>query len=121
MKAIEKILNKFGYYKHRQTFTDSEICLMFAEMIGDPSEYTITEKQQREIFDKLSVVEGLNDWLRATIARDLQRYFAAEDDFVRATVKGAIGRTAYLKSLLTKTREVPKESRTKVEGIRYGK
>lgn len=114
-------MNKLGYYKHKQTFTEEEIARMFAEDIGDVSEYTVKQEEQNKIFAKLSEVDGFRDWLRATSAKDIQRYFAAEDDNVRQVVKGATARTAYIRSLLSKTNEVSVKKSTKVEGLRYSK
>lgn len=116
---MEKILNKFGYYKHIQKFTEEEICSMFAETIGDVSEYVIKAKDEIVLFNKLSEIEGLNDWLRATAAKDIQRYFAAEDEMVRRVVKGAVARIAYIRSKLSRLRDKTEVPTTKVPGLRY--
>lgn len=115
---IDKILERFGYYKHKQSFTEEEAAAIFAKSIGDVSSYVIKAKEQAELFEKLSDVEGFTDWLRATAAKDIQRYFAAEDDKVRDTVKGAAARTAYIRSLLGRQKEVVT---TSVPGLRYKK
>lgn len=116
---IETLINRLGYYKHKQTFTESEAAEIFAKSIGDVNDYNIKATKQQELFEKLTGVEGFTDWLRATAARDIQRYFAAEDEKVRDTVKGAASRTAYMRSLIGRKKEI--ENNTSIPGLRYKK
>jgi len=112
---IKKILNKFGYIK-KEDLTESEIELMFAETLGDVTEYLIDKKSEIEMFKDLSSVDGYADYLRATAAKDMQRYFGAENEKQRDVVRGAMSRTIYFK---TKLKGENKEISSKLEGRRH--
>lgn len=123
---IEKLLNKFGFVKadkirdlDKEPFTTEELGFMYAKTLGDVMEYTIEPKQERELFEKLKKVEGLFDYLRATTAKDIQRYFMASSDSQREAVKGALGRTIYFKNKVVG--KPHKETVTKLRGLRYDK
>ena len=100
---MEMILNRFGYYKH--PITESELSLAYAQEIGNVSEYKITAADSKRMFEDLAAVEGFLDYLRATSAQDIQRYFAAEDDKQRDIIRGAISRTLYFKGMISKREE----------------
>lgn len=71
-----------------------------AKLIGDPTEYTIEKKQEEAFFNDLSRVDGVREFLKATMAKDMQRDFGATPD-QRQIIRGAFARTAYIKSRLT--------------------
>lgn len=123
---IQKLLNKLGYFKEEQVrdlekdpFTPEELGFLYAQTLGDVTEYTIEPKQEKELFEKLRKIEGLFDYLRATTAKDIQRYFMASSDSQREAVKGALGRTIYFKNKVSGAPH--KETVTKLKGLRYGK
>lgn len=123
---IEKLLAKFGYVKAneirditKEPFTENELGFMYAEAIGDVTQYSIEPKQERDLFERLKGVDGLFDYLRATSAKDIQRYFMASGDLQREAVKGAMGRTIYFKNKVSGP--VAKSTKTKLDGLRYSK
>jgi hypothetical protein len=120
---IEKIFNKLGYYKSGDVrdlgdnpLTEAELGSMYAESIGDISEYVIDKDQELLLFKDLATIDGLGSYLRATVAKDMQRYFAAEDDRQRNIIRGAMSRTMFFRSSL---RSKSNDKTTKVEGINY--
>lgn len=120
---IEKLLNKFGYSKivrdlKSNPFTEEEICTMFAEVIGDVHDYSISKKDEVKLFQDLSVIDGWKDYLRATLSKDMQRYFGAGEDKTRDLVKGAAARTSFLLAGLKGTKELKE---TKLGNLRYEK
>jgi hypothetical protein len=120
---IEKILNRFGYfredtYKSIDELGDSDIGFMYAEKLGNVNEYTFPKKEEKKLFENLSAVDSFVDYLRATTAKDIQRYFAAEDDRQRDIIRGALSRTMFFHGM-TKGRSSSKE--TKIKGVTYKK
>lgn len=115
-EVIEKIVEKTVYKD--QPMTEQEHMLAFAEFIGDISETKIEPEYEDRMFKEMENVDYLRDYLKATIARDMQRYFAATNDEQRQLIKGAISRTAFLRARLAdkKDHEVVQ---TKVKGLRY--
>jgi hypothetical protein len=95
---IEKILNKFGYVK-----APLDPLYEAAKVIGDPNEYEVHPKLEQQIFDHLSSVEGLAEYLRATMAKDMQRAFSSTPDQSQI-IHGAFARTSYLLSRIKDTR-----------------
>lgn len=115
---IKKILRRLGYI-HESELTEDFLCGEIARMVGDPTEYTLEKKQEDLFFKDLSRVEGVQEYLRATMARDMQRDFAATNE-QRPIIRGAFARTAYLRSRLSKSGKDAQEVETKLTGLRYG-
>ena len=92
---IRKILNYFGFI-HKSELTEAFLCLEIGKIIGNPSEYSIEPKQDEFLFRDLARIDGINEWLTATMARDMQRDFAGQKE-QSALVHGAFARTAYIK------------------------
>ena len=113
---IQKLLERFGYVK-KDALTEELLGYLYAKKLGDIGEYSIEPKQEKELFDKLKKVEGFADYLRATSAKDIQRYFMAIGDTHRSEVKGAFSRTLHLKNKLTGKEHT--ETVTKLKGLRY--
>ena len=110
---IEWIAEKLGYV-HKDNVLSEVV-----RLIGDPKSYTIEKKLEEEFFADLARIDTAEQYLRATMANDMQRYFAAPQD-QQEVVRGAFARTSFLLSRLRKTNEEPKEQSTKLEGLRYG-
>lgn len=116
IKIIEKILNKYGYSKN--PLTEAELALAYAETLGDVSEYKIAPQDEKKMFEDLSGIENFVEYLRAMSAKDIQRYFAAEEDRQRDIVRGAVSRTLYIRGMIGKRQE---SKTTKISGLRYSK
>lgn len=112
---IDKILNKFGYVKKD---SEKDIYLKFAEEIGDLRQYEVNPKYEKMLFEQIATLDGAEDYFKATIAQDMQRHFAAQEDISRSMIRGAMSRTAYYVSLLRPKKAEPK---TKIDNLRYGK
>lgn len=117
-EPVVKVVEKTVYKEEPKD--ESEMMLMFAESLGDISETKMEPEYEEKLFAELQSVDYLRDYLRATIARDMQRYFAATNDEQRQLIKGAIARTAYLRSRLSENPD-HEVVQTKVKGLRYGK
>lgn len=127
---IDTVLNKLGYYKKdnvrdivNNPLTDEEILSLYVNNLGSVLDYSIEKKQERDLFNELSSIEGFSDYLKATTAKDIQRYFAAENDSQRDIIRGAVSRTMFFRSQLRTTREEKKKEPkqvTKITGLRYG-
>lgn len=92
--------------------------LEFAEYIGDIHEYKTDPEEEDRMFKELGSIDFLQEYLRSSIARDMQRYFAATTEEQRLLIKGAIARTSYLRSRIA-SREDHKVIPTKMKGLRY--
>lgn len=96
MSLIEKILSRYGYI-HRDKLTEDFLCFELAKTIGDPTEYSIEPKQEEYFFRDFARIDGARDYLRATMAKDMQRDFGATPD-QRQLIRGAFARTSYFLS-----------------------
>jgi hypothetical protein len=113
---IEKILNKFGYIK-KENISEKEIMLLFSEIIGDVNDYKIEKESETNLFEELSVVQDFKEYLQATSAKDIQRYFAAHGDTdTQNLIRGAMSRTSYFLAMLKKDK-IKKD--TKLKNLRY--
>lgn len=92
---FEKLLNKLGYSKTVE-LTPEDHMYQVARMIGDPTDYVLTKEIEEQFFRDLAQVDRINDFLDATMAKDMQRGFAG-DVSQRDLVHGAFARTTYLK------------------------
>ena len=113
VKVIEKTVYK------DEPKTEEEKMLAFAELVGEIDETRIDPDKEDALFKELANVDHLADYLRNAIARDMQRYFAATNDEQRQMIKGAIARTAYMRSKIMK-REDHDVVESKMKGLRYG-
>lgn len=94
-----------------EQFLDAYATSMEAVLDVDLEDSTIP------VFRQLLKVKGLDEYLRAQMGKDIQRYFIAKDDKERERVRGAYQRTFYLRAMLKKVADMDeamklKESRT---------
>lgn len=115
---IKSILRKLGYI-HESELTNEYILYAAANIIGDPVEYEFTAKQEEELFGDLSKVNGFSEYLNATMAKDMQRYFSSPREQLDI-IQGAFARTAYIKSRIVKQNTSNTKSKTKLDNLRYG-
>lgn len=90
------ILNKLGYI-HESQMTYVYHMGEVAKYLGDPTEYGYTKKQEQQFMKDLAAIDGVNAFLDATLAADMQREFSSQEDSFRQLVKGSFGRTIYFK------------------------
>jgi hypothetical protein len=88
MRAIDSLLNKFGYYK--------------VEM---PQGAAVTEKEVLELFSGYGANELFVRFLRDLCARDIRLYFQANNDKDRDSLRGAHARTNYFIALIRKVND----------------
>lgn len=77
--------------------TFEELLQMLANKL-DAFEASVPKGLEREVAKGLSEVEGLTEFLKATLSADMRRHFSASEDEQRA-IKGAFSRTVYLLAL----------------------
>lgn len=115
IKKIIDTLNKFGFV-HKSQIDEDYIIAQYTNTIGDPTQYSIDKKFDKEIFENLDKVEGIRDYLKSVAAKDMIRYFQAKDNEERLVIRGGFARTVYFLSRLRKIHE-PKD--TKIKDLRY--
>lgn len=115
---IEKLLRKFGYI-HESKIDDAFVSERIISTIGNPTEYVISKDQDKEFFIALEKVDGVREYLKATAAKDMVRYFGAQDEKEQLAIRGGFARTVYLLSRLRNVKEV--EPQTKIKNLRYSK
>lgn len=113
----EKLPTKEIVYKDKK-LTEAELMLEFAEHFGDIGVYDIDPKEEKRMFEELLAIDYFQTYLRATIARDMQMYFAATTDQQRDIIKGRAARAASLRGKLT-TQTDTEVKGTKMKGLRY--
>lgn len=68
----------------------------------------ISREEEFVIFEQMNKIEGLDDYLRNTMSKDVKRYFQASSEKEREQVRGAYARALYFRGLLhKKTLEAP--------------
>lgn len=92
---LDKLMNKLGYTKTNKLTYDYHLYEV-AKMVGDPTEYVLSKELEEQFFRDLSSVDNINNFLDATMAKDMQREFSG-DVSQRDLVHGAFARTTYLK------------------------
>lgn len=85
---IERILNRFGYYR--------------SDM---PEGSALTEAEILEMFKTYGTNEEFLRLLRDLCARDIRMYFQASTDLDRQQIRGAHARTNYFISLIKKAND----------------
>lgn len=115
------MLEKLGYVKREDIVdyliknppSEFELHMLIISTLDPEPSYD--KKEEEELFERLSAVDGLNDYLRSTLVRDRNRYFNASSPLEQMQIKGAFSRTAYLKGKLGK----PKKTSVKLETKRH--
>jgi hypothetical protein len=88
------------------------------DLIEDLFGTSVDKKKERELFESLAHVEGLRDYLRATIADDVKRYYAASTPLEQALIRGASDRTRYFLKLLRERQAPVKAGSKKIPGVK---
>ena len=86
--VIERVLNKFGYYKSNM-----------------PKGAAVSEAEILEMFRTYGSNETFKRLLRDLCANDIRVYFQASSDEDRMKVRGAYQRTNYFLSLINKAND----------------
>lgn len=111
---IEKLLNKFGYFKQ----DNEDILKTYVENLPDmDGEFSLED--EKELMIRLNNVDGLKKWINFVIHRDTKNYYSAIGDKQRDIVRGASQRMLDLLKRMAST-EKPKQEVTRISGIRYG-
>ena len=69
-----------------------------AQTLENPVDGFVNKTLERDVAKGLSQVEGLTEFLKATLSADMRRYFAATGE-EQERVKGSFSRTVYLLGL----------------------
>lgn len=83
-------------------YTEVELAAMLANKLGDLDDVEITSDGVKEIFSEMAGIDGLLNYFKDTMAKDIKRYFSVPDgpigDHDRAIIRGAFSRTAFLRA-----------------------
>ena len=103
--------------------TLDDILLLYVEKQGDIFDNNFPKKDETQLFKELKEIKNLREYLRSTANKDIQRYFAAQNDKERDTVRGALSRIIYLQARLIKSDANKDEvtGDTSIPGLRYKK
>lgn len=61
----------------------------------------LTRHEEFELFEKMSAIDGIEEYLRDMMSRDLKRYFAATKD-QQDQIRGAYMRAMYFRAMLNR-------------------
>jgi hypothetical protein len=103
-------LEKHGYvskdgifdYLMKNPLSEEQLLQLYAKTMKEIFGENIDKEHEENMFKQLSAVDGFSDFLRSTLTRDLQRYFAATTPLEQLQIKGAYSRTLYFRSNLNK-------------------
>lgn len=115
---LEKVLKYLGYIKETR-IDEYFLADYYARLVGDPTDSEISRKDEQAFFTDLARIDNARDFLRATMARDMQRYFSAPDEKSRNIIQGAFARTVYLRGKLKEVQEPVKATKLEKASNRY--
>lgn len=101
-----ELLKRRGYVKREDVrhldFTDEEVLAIIDKSFGDIDldESTIDKEDEKKLFEELGAIEGLQEYLRKTLALDMKRHFAAQP-IQQMLIRGAFQRTAFLRKKIS--------------------
>lgn len=82
-----------------------ELASKLAELLGDLNSVDLTKDGAKDIYRDMGRIDGSIDAYKEIMMNDIKRYFAAQTEKERDTIRGAFARTAYLRSqMLDSTR-----------------
>lgn len=113
-------MKKEIFSKFLKFFSTDEIENELIKRYGDILDYEISIEQEKAIFKEIKKIQGVADYLKATSAKDIVRYFNAVNDVQRNLIRGAYVRTMYLYNL-TKNAGVKNEKVKTKFASRYAK
>lgn len=70
--------------------------------IGNIEDINLTKEGEDTILADLAGIDGILDYLRDTMSKDIKRYFAAQTEKERDIIRGAFARVAYLRAEIVK-------------------
>ena len=79
----------------------------------------LSKQDEFNLFEKISEIEGVEEYFRDTMSRDLKRFFAAADPKQQEQVRGAYARTLYFRGLLN--RKSPQDDLNKPPQLSSGR
>lgn len=104
--------------------TEEDVFGLALRVLGDVWADRVDKKAEKELFSRMAEVDGIQDYLRATLSDDVKRYFQASSEPERDQIRGAFNRTLYFRSLLKapapKKEEKPKKAKRDLGITRYG-
>lgn len=115
---IDKVLKYFGYIKESD-INEFYLADYYGRLVGDPTDSDIGVKDEQNFFRDLAKVDNARDFLKATMARDMQRYFSAPDEKSRNVIQGAFARTVYLRGKLKEVQDPKKSTKLDKASDRY--
>lgn len=86
-------------------WTEAEVLDLYIETVGNPLNIDVDKDSEIILFKELAKVDGLDEYLRATMGEDIKRAFQSQTDVERAIIKGGYARTMYIRAMLKKVRE----------------
>lgn len=79
--------------------TDKELIYLIDKAFNEPQpvDAVIDEDDEKRIFKELGHIDGLQEYLRLTMARDKDRYFQSQPGLQMMQIQGAYMRMAWLR------------------------
>lgn len=113
-----------GYVKREDVrhldFTDDEVIEIIQRSFGDidTDDSVIDSDEEARLFKEMAGIDGLQDYLRKTMALDMKRAFGAQP-VSQMLIRGAFQRTAFFRKKLRDREDKPKTKNLKVSSARY--
>ena len=110
---FKNLLKKRGYIlrkdvRHLELNEDELLPLILNSFGGmDMVDISIDTDEEKRIFEELSAIDGLQEYLRRTMAQDMKRHFNVQP-VQQLLIRGAFQRTAFFRK---KLRERDKENK----------
>lgn len=104
---FKKALKMLGYIPIEDVrhldFSDDEIFFILNKSLGyiDILESNIDIEDENKIFKDMSEIDGIHDYFRKTLAKDIKRFFNSQPGPQMLEIRGAYKRTLYFKKKIT--------------------
>lgn len=82
--------------------------------VADLMDNKIDDHFQEEIFDAMSKIPGIDEYLKKTMAKDVQRFFSASPE-QQPIIRGGFLRAQYLLKCIVDRREGSKKAKEKLD------
>lgn len=84
--------------------TDEEIFRLAADTFTHRPD-SLEKEWEETIYEDLSRVENIDDYLRSLMFQDMRRYFSASTPMEQQQIKGMYSRSVYMKGRIEKARQ----------------
>lgn len=81
-------------------FSEDELLDMLADTMGNPLELEYSSEDAIRIFTEMKKIDGVNEFFRAVMGRDMRLHWMADGDIKRSNIQGHYAAFAWMRSMM---------------------